>query len=271
MPRLQREGVDLYYELDGSGPPILYISGFAMHSNDVLGRRIRGVLGQQYTVLAPDHRGAGQTTLDENMKVSIEDIADDINHIMAHHEIEGAHVLGISMGGCVAQSLALRHPQRVRSLILAVTTAWGDTPSRGLFMLETLRLMRDAAVPRELVNRDVAVILFGEEAFRHPDIIEAVINAPRDPHEQTRAGFYQLYDAIQRFDVRDQIAAIPVPTLVMSSPDDILIPPRYQDEVANTIPHAELKRYPGGHAFMMLPMHFDTFMQDVLAFWGGLS
>lgn len=57
----------------------------------------------------------------------------------------------------------------------------------------------------------------------------------------------------------------------MSSPEDILVPPRYQDEITKLIPNAEIKRYPGGHVFMMTPAHSMQFFGDVLEFWGRHS
>ena len=69
------------------------------------------------------------------------------------------------------------------------------------------------------------------------------------------------------YDVREKLAQINVPTLVISSPDDMLVPPRFQDEIAAGIPNAEIKRYPGGHVFMVLPMYAPQFIQDVMGFW----
>lgn len=267
MPTLTRENVTLHYELEGSGPPVVYICGFASHSNDVLATLIRQTLSQTYTVLSADNRGAGQTIVGENAPTSFGDMADDIAFIMEHHGMESAHVLGISMGGCIAMLLALRHPSKVKSLVLAVSLAWSPEPSRGRFMLETSRLMRDQGVPREFINRQSAITLLSEELFQYEPFLEAWVNAPRDPYEQSRTGYEQQIAGLTGYDIRDQLPTINVPTLVMSSPDDMLVPPRFQDEIANGIPNAEIKRYVGGHIFMLIPMYSAQFYQDILEFW----
>jgi pimeloyl-ACP methyl ester carboxylesterase len=93
------------------------------------------------------------------------------------------------------------------------------------------------------------------------------VNAPPDPYEQTRAGFDHQMAAIKGYDIRERLKDIRVPTLVISSPDDMLVPPRFQEELVAGIPGAEIKRYPGGHIFMVLPMYAPQFIADVTAFW----
>jgi 3-oxoadipate enol-lactonase len=194
-------------------------------------------------------------------------MADDIAAVMNHHGIAAAHVLGISMGGCIALMLALRHPHKVRSQVVAVSLAWGPHPSRSSFMLETGRLLRDSGFPRHVINRYNAILTLGQEVFQYESFIDLWINAPPDPYEQTRAGYELQRDAIRQYDVRAQLSSITTPTLVMSSPDDILVPPYLQDEIADGIPGAQIKRYPGGHVFMALPLYSAAFIQDVIAFW----
>ena len=103
--------------------------------------------------------------------------------------------------------------------------------------------------------------------FTIEPLIQGFVNAPRDTYEQTRLGFDHQMAALVGFDVRERLSEIRVPTLVFSSPDDLLVPPRFQDEIAASIANSEIKRYPGGHLFMVLPMHAPQFMQDVMAFW----
>jgi pimeloyl-ACP methyl ester carboxylesterase len=151
MPTFERDGVKLHYEFEGAGTPVVYICGFSSHSNDVLGNVLRPVFSQQYQVLAVDNRGSGQTVVPDGVSSKLEDMADDIAALMEHHGMGAAHVLGISMGGTIALLLALRHPDKVKSLIPAVTFAWRMEVSRAEFMLTTSREMRDAKIPRHLI------------------------------------------------------------------------------------------------------------------------
>lgn len=267
MPAFVRDEVTLHYELDGDGPPVVYISGFGAHSNDALSAVFRVVLAERFTVLAVDNRGSGQTVVPPGAKATLDDMADDIATLLDHHRLDPAHVIGISMGGCIAMTLALRHPRHVRSLIPAVTAAHSVTPSRTAFALETTRLMRDQGVPRQLINRISALHLLSEEMFQHTDFIDKWVNAPPDPFEQSRAGYELQVAALEQYDIRHRLQHIHAPTLVVSSPDDFLAPPHYQEEIAASIPGAQLKRYPGGHVFMLLPPVAGQFVQDILDFW----
>lgn len=268
MPKFERNGVRLHYELDGSGDPVVFITGFSDHSNSVGSANLRRLFAEQYHVLAVDNRGSGQTVTPENTPTTIDDMADDIAAIMDEHSLSAAHVFGISMGGSIAMTLALRHPAKVRSLVIAVSLAANvERPTRADFLFTTLWQMRDAGVSREIINRYNAIFLLGEDSFRYERYTNAWVNAPADPYEQTRAGYDLQRAAFDQFDILDQIREITAPTLVVSSPDDILVPPHYQDAIAERIPNAELKRYPGGHVFMIVPMHNKQFLQDLFAFW----
>ena len=98
MPRFTHNGADLYYELDGSGPPAVYMIGYSGHSNGVIDTAIRQALSQHFTLLAVDNRGAGRTIIDKDAAFTIDHMADDIAAILEHHQIPAAHVVGISMG-----------------------------------------------------------------------------------------------------------------------------------------------------------------------------
>jgi pimeloyl-ACP methyl ester carboxylesterase len=267
MPVFQRGDVQLHYELNGSGQPVVYISGFGAHSNDTLSKPLRAVMAENYTVLAVDNRGSGQTLTPPGADASLADMADDIAAIMAHHALGPAHVLGISMGGCIAMLLALRHPDRVKTLAVAVSLAWSKANSRSEFIVRTTRRMRDAGIPREFQNRQSAIVLLSDDVFQHETFIETWVNAPPDPFVQSAEGFELQIQALNGYDIRADLPRITAPTLVFSSPDDILVPPHYQDEIAALIPNAQIRRYPGGHVFMALPMYSPGFLQDLYTFW----
>src|SRR5512145_859066 len=137
MPKFLRDGVALHYQLDGSGDPAVYISGFGAHSNDTLASGLRAGLGPHYRLLTVDNRGSGQSPVAAGTTATIADLADDIAALLEQNKMTPAHVLGISMGGCIAMTLALRHPDKVRSLVSAVSLAGDDYPNRGGFLLET--------------------------------------------------------------------------------------------------------------------------------------
>lgn len=267
MSKFSRTGVELYYELDGSGPPVVYITGFSDHINSFFSQPLRQILAEKHTVLAVDNRGSGQTVTPPGTVATIEDMADDIAAVMEHHQLGAVHLLGISMGGTVAMMMALYHPQKVRSQVVAVSHAGVSSPSRSHHLLETPRLLRDAGVPNNLVARVTLPFLFHEEVFLDTEFITASLSAPPDPLAQTRAGYDMQLAAVNGYDIRGRLGDISNPTLVISSPEDMLVPPRYQQELVEGIPGAEFKEFPGGHIFMALPQYFQPFVDNVLAFW----
>lgn len=272
MPTFKRDGVELHYELDGDGPPVVLISGFTGHSNDGCNMWMRQALAARHTVLSVDNRGSGQTITPASARVTIEDMADDIAAIIDHLRLGMVHTLGVSMGGCITLMLSLRHPQKLCGQVVAVSTARGAAAMPAtMFMMETYRLTIDQKLPQALIYRVAAIAMLGEPVFANADFINAWVNSPPDPLTQSRAGYDQQVSALLHYDIAERLASITTPTLVVSSPDDILLPAHYQDEIAASIPGAEIRRYPGGHLFMYLPMYIEAFVRDVEAFWSAHS
>jgi pimeloyl-ACP methyl ester carboxylesterase len=100
-------------------------------------------------------------------------------------------------------------------------------------------------------------------------LIDLWVNSPDDPFRQSRSGFDAQLASLENYDITEQIKAIRAPTLVMSSPGDVLVPSRFQDEIHSLIPNAQIKRYPGGHVFMLLPLYHAQFMEDIFAFFAS--
>ncbi len=266
MPTFYHDGAELYYELSGTGAPLVLICGFSGHSNDVSMMTVRRMLSESYRVLCVDNRGAGQTRINESTPVSLEIMVEDIAAVMTHVGMEWAHLLGVSMGGAIAQEFSLRYPERTLSQIIAVSLAYNPPNSRATFLLETIRLMRDMQLPQTLLTRMTAVLLLGEKEFENEALMQAWLSAPPDPLQQTRLGYEKQGKALENLDLRERLRTATVPTLVMSSYEDPLVPQHYQDEIAALIPGAQIKKYPGGHLFMALPMYGAQFLEDVKAF-----
>jgi 3-oxoadipate enol-lactonase len=124
MPVLRVGEIELDYERSGSGPPLLAImgmSGTALH----WGEPFLGALRDDFEVIVYDHRGVGASSRLEGA-LTIVQLAEDAAGLLAALELDSAHVLGISMGGMVAQELALAHPERVRTLTLGCTYCGGE-------------------------------------------------------------------------------------------------------------------------------------------------
>lgn len=279
MSTLERPGARLHYEVDGTAhdpeTAVVYIPGFGSHSNDNISQRLRRGIGHHRRVVTADNRGSGQTLITGADPIQIETYVDDIAAVLDAEGIERAHIFGYSMGGCIAMSFALRFPQRTRSLTVAVSFAHIPKPSRSTWIVETSRHLRDQKLPADVLNRVTALYLLPEEVFTFGPVMDIWLAAPIDPFQQTRAGYDLQVEPMWDYDLRPRLAEIAAPTLVISSPDDMLVPPHYQDEIAAGIPGARLARYRGGHIFMALPDPVlemlepgaSRYLDDLFAFW----
>ena len=126
MPHLELDGARLYYETTGeTGTPVLLIMGFAVPMT-MWGAQVPA-LAERHRVIAFDNRGAGKTTARPGL-YTMRGFADDAVRLLDHLGVERAHVTGVSMGGMIAQELALGHRDRVLSLSLVATQSHEPPP-----------------------------------------------------------------------------------------------------------------------------------------------
>ncbi|PZC48846.1 MAG: Pimeloyl-ACP methyl ester carboxylesterase [Chloroflexi bacterium] len=224
--------VNLHYELRGDGTePVVLIHG-AQGDSRLLEPFVPW-LSSRCRMLLFDQRGLGRSDKPD-VPYSMALIADDTAQLMSEVGWTSAHIIGVSMGGMIAQELALNHPERVRSLVLGCTAAGGrgDVDSNPAYAKGDLSLGDRAR-------------LFAEAIFtpghleRHPETIQALADlrrtAPLDP-----AGFARRLEALRAHDTFDRLSQILCPTLVITGADDTLIPADNSRQLASDIPNAEL-------------------------------
>ncbi len=137
MPSVDAGGTELYFERSGSGEPLLLIQGMSA-THMAWGRAFLAPLEQSFECIVFDNRGMGLSG-QAQLPFSIADLAGDVAALLDALEIERAHVVGISMGGMIAQELALAHPERIRSLTLGATYCGG--PESSLMAEDDLRML----------------------------------------------------------------------------------------------------------------------------------
>jgi 3-oxoadipate enol-lactonase len=263
MPNVRVGDIEMFYVEAGQGEPLVLIMGYG---GDHLAWGLQlPAFAERYRVIAFDNRGVGQTDTPDH-PYTIRMMAEDTVGLMDKLGVGCAHVLGVSMGGMIAQELALNHPQRVRSLHLGCTLGRPDNYLRAISA--SWREVRER-FDRAATLRFIAPWLFAAVTYRdRPEFVEMVFqNALANPHPQTLTGFLRQGEAIQSHDTLDRLPAIRCPTLVSVAEHDILVPPYFSRELAAQIPGATLRVVPdAGHVyFWERPDLFNTLSLDFFA------
>lgn len=245
MPSIQSNGITLAYEVQGTGDPLLLITGLGYGM--WYWRKLAPELAQRYRVITFDNRGSGDSDKPEG-PYTAELLAADTAGLLDGLGVEQTCVLGHSMGGFVAQELALTRPELVRKLILAATSHGG--PNAVPIGPEALEVMtkRDGD-PVELFNRGMAVATGPGFVGRRPDVI-AELFAYRMTNPVPPAQYAAQLNVGLTFDSEARVGAIACPTLILTGAEDRVVPAANAPLLAAKIPGARLVSLPGlGHHF----------------------
>jgi pimeloyl-ACP methyl ester carboxylesterase len=247
MALVRAADVELDCERTGSGPPLLLImgmSGTSLHWGEPFLEQLR----RDFEVIVYDHRGVGESTRLEG-PVTIAELAEDASALLAALEIDSAHVLGISMGGMIAQELALAHPEQVRTLTLGCTYCGGErsaqTPAPVLQRLteammsgDRMRALRagwEINVSQAMADDADAYATFVEIAQRRAVAVPVVLA--------------QLQACVAH-DASGRLHDLSMPTLVIHGTDDQLLPVDNGRQIAALIAGSQLEILDGtGHMF----------------------
>ena len=239
----------LHYDRTGSGEPLLCITGFTISS--AVYEPVLPLWGGTYDCITYDNRGSGRSG-SPPWGTSMPELAADAVRLMDALDVESAHVFGISMGGMIAQELALRFPERVRGLVLAGTTPGGPRairPAVGELAAVGVDLARTFHVP---ARPWLAPLLFSER-FREEEperVAELLTYFAR--HTPTPWGANAHWWATVYHDTVSRLGRIQAPTLVMHGGEDSFAPIENAELLAARIPDAELCVVEGtGHACIL--------------------
>ena len=242
MPLLTANGITIYYEEKGSGEPLVCISGLgAAHDSWTLARE---ALARQYRVITFDNRGMGQTSAPKE-PYSIEQMARDTAALMEALGLASAHIAGQSMGSSIAQFMAVRHPQKVRKLLLC--NPFKRIREIALFVFRTnARLLREG-VPTPLVFEVILPWLFSNAFFQDQARVRAMIELASAQPQQSREAFERQIEAAAAFDSGHLLKDIGAPTLLVAGSHDIMTPADEAQDMAKIIPNARFEAMPTGH------------------------
>jgi 3-oxoadipate enol-lactonase len=247
MEHAHINGINIAYELGGSGTPMVMIHG--AQGDQTMFSGLAATFAPRFNVLTFDQRGSGLSDKPD-MAYSVAMLADDTAALMDYVGFSDAHIIGVSMGGMVAQEFALRHSRKVRSLVLGCTTHGGPKAIWATGLATTAYSTKEMS-PEER-GRALAEAAFTKGyVAKHPELIATMIEQrrqrPIDP-----VGFARRMAALQTFDTYDRLPQIKCPTLVITGKDDALIPWENSRLIASRISGAQLTILePAGHCFWL--------------------
>jgi 3-oxoadipate enol-lactonase len=263
MPYAAANGIELYYERAGAGPPLLFISGTGGDLR-VKPNVFDGPLPRSFDLVAYDQRGLGQSAKPD-VPYSMADYADDAAALMARLGWDAAPVIGVSFGGMVAQELALRHPQRVSRLVLACTSPGGAGGSS--FPFHDIEHLTGEARAKFLIPIS-DTRRTDEWAAAHPEAYAQLVElSARDPFadEPGRAmGAHRQLEARAGHDTWERLPQIRCPVMIAAGRYDGIALPETQERMAARIPGAKLQFFEGGHLFMIQDRTAVPAMADFL-------
>lgn len=254
--------IRIYYEIHGKGEPLFLIMGLG---SDMAGWMFQIMdFSQKYKVIVFDNRGVGRTDAPD-IPYSTKMMADDTIGLMDTLQIEEAHILGLSMGGFIAQEIAIKHPRRIKSLILATTGA--SLTSRAGHVLGTWTRMLEEGVGRETFTRESLSWLFTDKFFENSKMVDTVVRLRLSyPYPQPVHAYVHQAKACMEHDTRGRLGSILAPTLVLVGDGDILFPVKVSKELVDGIGNARLVVLEGGgHGFCTeTPEKFNKAVMDFL-------
>jgi len=263
MPKVSVNGLQLYYEIQGVGAPVVLIPGFAA------GRWIwfkqTAELSRQFRVIVFDPRGVSASDKPEGSQ-TIGLLADDVAHLLDAIGIDSAHIVGASFGGFVAQEFALKYPGMTRKLVLCCTSFGG--PRHVVPAPETLMALASTkGLNTEERMRENLLLAFTPEYVRTQVAeVDHVVHL-RAMNEVPEHIYSTQLQAAMSFNTESRLGQIAAPTLVLSGDADVIVPVQDSRNLAARIPGARLQIVAGGsHTFFIeQAAEFNRIITDFLS------
>lgn len=258
-----RDGAKLFFEIHGEGPPLAMIEGWG-YSRWMWFKQINP-FSKKYTCIIFDNRGVGLSDKpDEPYSVGL--FADDLRELLDHIKVHRTHILGISMGGFIAQEFAFKYPERVLSLVLVSTHLGGEkaiqTPKETMDAILSIR--EEELGARETLKRKMAFAFNPKYFEENPEEIEQIISW-RIEEAQPRYAWLRQAEAVQSFNLGNKASQIKAPTLIVEGTNDRVVPHQNAELLLETIPNSRLVLFEGGSHLIFIE-NADTFNKVVIDF-----
>jgi 3-oxoadipate enol-lactonase len=255
MPKALINGTRLYYEEHGQGQPLVMIQGFA-GTHLAWYFQVRA-FEKYFRVITFDARGIDKSATSE-VPYTVPVMVGDVTGLMDYLKIDKAHVLGLSLGGLVAQAMAINRPEKVKKLILGSTLYGTD-----------IQCVSESAgaLGKDFLNKDLVKVMnffisiaFNKRLYRY---LIKLFARPRLIAEYS--GYFKQMQTVGEYSTYDKLHLIQAPTLVITGTGDRLVLPHCSELIAEKIPHARLVMVKGGSHAMFLEMR-GRFNREVVRF-----
>ena len=247
MPKVKVGDINMYYEIHGGGEPLVYIYG--RNGTVESARQQIQDFSETFRLVLFDFRGAGQSDAPD-VPYTTEMIADELAELLDLIGINKAHIHGASMGGTIAQQFAIRHPNRVISLILQCTSCGGL--NRVAADAEVIKFNSEIAnmTPDERATAQVSIVVTKEFIDNNPGIIDRMVEQNKKAATPSH-GLMRRTEAAMTHDTYDRLPEIQAPTLILHGDADRMVPLQNGRILASRIPDSELVVFPNtGHIFL---------------------
>jgi len=235
VPHVEVKGVRFHVEEYGAGPPVLLIMGLGASTETWAAQR--DAFAARHRVIAFDNRGAGRSETPPP-PWTVPAMAGDAIGILDALGIARAHVVGVSMGGMIAQEMAIDHPERIDRLVVAMSFARPD-PVRRVFLLHR-RWARLAGADARAESTANLPWLLSPRLLNDPVRLQGMLEAVSVMPFMAAEAYACQVDAILEHRTLERLGRVRAPTLVLAAAEDVLTPPFLSEEIAAAIPGARL-------------------------------
>ncbi len=247
MAMVNINGADFYYELHGSGQPLVLIAGYTCDHTYWL--PVLDYLSKHYQILVFDNRAVGRTK-DDGSPLSIELLADDVYALCRHFHLEKPHIVGQSMGGAIAQTFAANYSDNINKLVILTSAAKWRKAVEVAF--RSLLLMRKQGIDFDLIFEASVPWIYGQEFLQNKRNLEIIKRVYlENPYPQSIEDQERQFNLINQFDGISQLAAIQAPTLVVGGIQDLISLPNDSQFLADNIKRADLLELDCAHGIVL--------------------
>ena len=244
MPFIDRDGTKIHWEAQGEGTAVLLVMGHRYSS--AMWYPILPALAAKHRVVTLDNRGTGQSGT--SRVNSVETMGDDALAVLDAAGIAKAHIFGVSMGGVIVEDIALRHPERVRSLIVGCSGMLTADKPRAPAIVRLLYWLPAWAMKMLLPKRPNN----GYGSAAPADAVAKDMKVLENDPYTTRGVIAQAQAMAQYTTTKEAVAGLTLPSLVLHGDEDATVPFKWGEELAATLPDCRFVRVPGaGHNFFI--------------------